>query len=716
MITKQVLPFGGWPSIITSQTLTQGLSQLNEPKLIDGMSYWLESSPENKGCTVIMCKDKSGETTAITPKSINVRTRIHEYGGGSYCIHNNYAYFTNNSDQRVYRCRLPSNSIDQGSTLKSRQKDLDGRESPLLKPEALKPEVPRLEVPKLEVLSPEGSYRYADFCIDEQRQQLICVCEVHKSTKKEPENCIIALKLDGSSTTAFMVLVSGDDFYSNPRISPTGDYISWLSWNHPNMPWDASECWLAQFDAEDLVHQQIKVAGGELDTGIVNAAGQTTIGESIFQPQWSPGGELFFVSDRSNWWNLERYNPDSKTRERVHTMEAEFASPQWVFGMSTYGFLNSLSLFCCYAQNGRWHAATINLSTHHFEPLDLPYSSMRAVNASETTASAIFVASDYNQLDSIVRWHDHQLQTIRTSGELTIAADEFSEPIATSFYNDKAQQVHGFYYAPHNCRYTAPSSSKPPLLVVCHGGPTGATSSALNLKIQYWTSRGFAVFDINYSGSTGYGRLYRDRLKMQWGVVDVEDICAGAAFISAQGLADPEKLAVRGSSAGGYSVLAALTFKNTFKAGASLYGIGDLNLLAGDTHKFESRYLDQLIGAYPETQALYTERSPINSVEQLNCPVIFLQGLQDKVVPPNQAETMVTSLYEQGIPVAYVTFENEGHGFREADNIQYAIDSEYAFYANVFEIDTSVSELSTALTTVPFVDAQRIKEIKTNPH
>jgi len=697
MITKQALPYGSWPSTITSQTLTHGLSQLNEPKLVNGVCYWLESNPANKGCTVIMCKDTWGDIYAVTPTTINVRTRIHEYGGGCYCIHNDYVYFTNDHDQRVYRYALPTKIIDGRKAVSDQQEAVSDRQT---------------DNQILQALSPEGDYRYADFCIDEQRQQLICVCEIHNKAQQEPENCIVALKLDGSSTNAFNMLVFGNDFYSNPRISPDGGTISWLTWCHPNMPWDNSECYVAQFNAFGLLHQHIKVAGGDVNTGIKNDDGNSTMGESIFQPQWSPNNELFFVSDRSNWWNIERYNPSTKTRYKVHSMEAEFATPQWVFGMSTYSFLNSYSLFCCYTQNGQWYGATINLLTSEFTTLDLPYSSIRSVHANDDTDTAVFIASDFNQLDSIVQWHDHQLQTLQASGELTIASCEYSKPIAMSFSNTKLQQVHGFYYAPHNSQHMAPQYSKPPLLVMCHGGPTGATSSALNLKIQYWTNRGFAVFDINYSGSTGYGRLYRDRLKAQWGLADVDDICAGADFISQQGLADVQKLAVRGSSAGGYSVLAALTFKDTFKAGASLYGIGDLSLLASDTHKFESRYLDQLIGPYPEAKEIYEQRSPINSVEQLNCPVIFLQGLEDKVVPPNQAETMVTSLYQQGIPVAYVTFKDEGHGFRQADNIQCAIDSEYAFYANVFKFDFTNSNIGTALLAVPFVDQKTINSIK----
>ncbi len=678
-MTKQTLPYGSWPSTITSQLLTQGMSHLNEPQLSGENCYWLESRPEEKGRTIVMCQRADGSLQAngshynITPDSVNVRTRAHEYGGGSYHIHKDTVYYIDDSDQRIYQ--LPINGKN------------DNISSP-------KP------------LTPEGNYRYADFCIDEERQQLICVCEIHKDNGNEPENCIISVQLDGSSTTAFSVLVFGNDFYSNPRVSPDGNYISWLTWQHPNMPWDNSECWIAEFSSFGLLHKQHKVAGGVGDSNDTSSRN-----ESIFQPQWSPTGELFFVSDRNNWWNIYRYNPSTKSTTTVLNMDAEFATPQWVFGMSTYGFLNSFTLFCCYTQEGRWFAATIDILSGHFTPVELPYTSIQSVHCNDETDTAVFIAASDKQLNTIVKWNaDFQEKknescVITTSGNLAIETDEVSTPKAITFKNNQEQEVYGFYYPPHNQRYDDSKGSLPPLLVMCHGGPTGATSATLNLKIQYWTNRGFAVFDINYSGSTGYGRAYRDRLKGQWGVLDVDDMCAGADYLVQEGWVDPQRVAVRGSSAGGYSVLAALTFRNNFKAGASLYGIGDLNLLAEDTHKFESRYLDQLIGPYPQEKALYNARSPLHHVEQLQCPVIFLQGLADKVVPPNQAESMVAALAEKNIPVAHVTFPEEGHGFRQAENIRYALEVEYAFYASIFHLETQET-----LPKVPFVTTQTHKE------
>ena len=650
-MTKQISAYGSWPSAINSQLLTQGMKRLSEPQLEGDHCYWLESRPEEKGRTQVVCRHPDGSLHEVTPPDVNVRSRIHEYGGGSYRAHKGSIYYVNDKDQRIYQLDTLTNNTPQP-------------------------------------LTPEGQYRYSDFCIDDERQQLICVCEIHHQ-EREAENCIIAVKLDGSSVVGFNLLVFGNDFYSNPRVSPDGTYLSWLTWKHPNMPWDNSECYLAEFSPVGLMQKQRKVAGGS-DDGARN--------ESIFQPQWSPTGELFFVSDRNQWWNLYRYQPNTKTTTAVFEVEAEFATPQWVFGMSTYGFLNSFTVFCCYTQQGRWHAATIDTLTSHVKTLALDYNSVDAISCNEDSDTAVFVGANDTTLEQIIQWHDQQTTTLATSGKLAVAVDELSSPEAITFNNNHGHAVHGFYYPPQNARYTDTASALPPLLVMCHGGPTGATRSALNLKIQYWTNKGFAVFDINYSGSTGYGRPYRDRLKGQWGVLDVDDICAGADHLVQQGLVDSQRVAVRGSSAGGYSVLAALTFRNSFTAGASLYGIGDLRLLAEDTHKFESRYLDQLIGPYPEAAAVYRARSPLHHVDQLHCPVIFLQGLEDKVVPPSQAEAMVNALAEKNIPVAYATFADEGHGFRNADNIRYALDVEYAFYCQIFQLKPS-----TSLVDVPFV-------------
>lgn len=636
--------YGSWPSPLSSQLLTQGIHRLSEPQLDNGHCYWLESRPEEKGRTVVMCQPATGSAYSVTPDDYSVRTRMHEYGGGAYRVHHNTLFFINDKDQRIYA--MPTDGDDNGQ----------------ISPKAL---------------TPVGQYRYADLWVDSERQQLICACEIHKDNQKEPENCIVAIKLDGSSTTAFNVLAFGNDFYSNPRVSPDGRYLSWLTWKHPNMPWDNSECWIAEVNSFGLLHKHRKVAGGS-DDG--------SRSESIFQPQWSPTGELFFVSDRSDWWNLYRYSIEGKTVTPVLKKEAEFATPQWVFGMSTYGFLNSFTVFCCYTTAGQWQAGLIDTITQQFTPLTLAYTDIEAIACDDENDNAAFIGSTHTTLPEIATWQNGQITTIANSGSLAISADVFSQPEAITFTNSRQQPVHGFFYPAHSATTTGPEGEKPPLIVMCHGGPTGATRTALNLKIQYWTSRGFAVFDINYSGSTGYGRAYRDRLKQQWGVFDVEDICQGANYLAEAGKVDSNKMIVRGSSAGGYTVLAALTFNDTFKAGASLYGIGDLSLLAADTHKFEARYLDQLVGPYPEEKAIYDARSPLHHVDQLHCPVIFLQGLEDKVVPPNQAQAMVTALASKNIPTAYITFAEEGHGFRQAENIQRALDSEYQFYAKLFSL------------------------------
>ncbi|MEO0443240.1 MAG: S9 family peptidase [Pseudomonadota bacterium] len=656
-MTKHSKAYGTWPSTISSELLAKSNVRLAQPQLANGHCFWLESRPQEKGRSLIVCETADGSRQDITPKHMDVRSRIHEYGGGDYRIHGDTAYFVNKADQRVYSQSL---------------KDPDN----------------------IQALSPEGSYRYGDFCIDEDRRQLICVCEIHKQNTSEPENCIVAIKLDGSSIAGFNMLVFGNDFYSNPRLSPDGTQLSWLTWNHPYMPWDNSECWIAAINDLGLVQQQHKVAGGSADGSRQ---------ESIFQPQWSPMGELFFISDRSQWWNLYRYKPQSKIVESVVTMSAEFGLPQWVFGMSTYGFVNSYTLFCGYTQNGRWHLATIDTMTGKFSPQHSPYTDIEAISCDDNSDAAVFLGAHATQSHCLIHWHNNNTRLVSTSSSEAIHKDEYSQAEAVEFKNPQQELVHGFYYTPHNRLYHGKADTLPPLIVMCHGGPTGSTSSALNLKVQFWTNRGFAVLDVNYSGSTGYGRPYRDRLKKQWGLKDVDDICAGVDYLVQQGRVDPQRVMVRGSSAGGFSVLAALTFREHFKAGASLYGIGDLSLLAKDTHKFESRYLDQLIGPYPEDQSIYQARSPIHHVDQLKCPVIFLQGLEDKVVPPNQAETMVQALADNNIPVAYVTFPDEGHGFRQADNIRYSLEVEYAFYCAIFTL-----EPEQALPEVPFHPAVRL--------
>lgn len=439
-----------------------------------------------------------------------------------------------------------------------------------------------------------------------------------------------------------------------------------ICWNHPQMPWDGTECYCADLNS-----------AGEITTTQLIAGSKT---ESVFQPQWSPTGELFFISDRNNWWNIYRH---SKTgAEIVCDMPAEFATPQWVFGMSTYGFINDQEIFCCFSQHGQWQLGLIDLASKTLQSIQSEFKDIAGVHCNNEYA--YFFAASATQPTALYSFHQQTIKPLLAANKSALTQDDIAQPQAISFATSGNETAHGFYYAPKNKLITAPENTLPLLIVMCHGGPTGATETSLNLKTQFWTSRGFAVLDVNYRGSTGYGRQYRDRLKNNWGITDVIDVCSGANYLIERGLVDKNKIAIRGSSAGGYTVLAALTFGDMFKAGASLYGIGDLEALAKDTHKFEARYLDSLVGEYPKEKAVYHARSPIHHIDQLNCPVIFLQGLKDKVVPPTQAEAMVAALTKKGIKNAYVTFAEEGHGFRQAESIQQAIEAELEFYLEVF--------------------------------
>lgn len=626
--------YGSWQSPIKAELLVASSVRLSEPQLIDGCSYWIELRPKAKGQNMIVQQTADGQQRDMLPAGFSARSQCHEYGGGSYTVANNVVYFVNAADQAIYQLVLDQNQCQR--------------------------------------LSPEGNFRFADLAIDTQRKRLLCVRENHElgPGQTEERNELISLNLENPQDIC--ILASGADFYSNPSLSPDTQHLSWISWSHPHMPWDSTTLGLAKLDAEGCVVSSQNLIQSDH--------------ESIFQAKFGPDGQLYFVSDRSQWWNLYRYNLDTQQQQALLPMEAEFATPQWVFGMSCFDFLDQGQLIACYTSAGRWQLGKLNTQSLTWEVIDTGFDDISMVQADQGDALFFAANSQTQQQLMLLRSSKEgsQPEVVIKSGSQDLDPRYLSKPQAISFTSSNDDVAHGFYYPPTNPDFEAPATELPPLIVMCHGGPTGATDTALNLKIQFWTSRGFAVFDINYRGSTGYGREYRDSLKTYWGIKDVDDVCAGAEHLVKLGLADTNKLAIKGGSAGGYTVLAALTFKDTFSAGASHYGIGDLETLARDTHKFESRYLDSMIGPYPETQALYQQRSPIHHAEHLNCPVIFFQGLEDKVVPPNQAESMHQILLDKKLPVAYVPFEGEGHGFRGAHAIVRALEDELYFYGKVF--------------------------------
>ena len=627
-----IAPYGSWKSPITADLIVGGSVGLTQPAIDGDNIYWVEMRPSEGGRQVIVKREKSGRLLDINPQPFNARTRVHEYGGGEYHVSDGMVYFSNFTDQRLYR----------------------------QKPDA-----------QPEPITPEAEMRYAEAVFDRAKGRLVCVREDHSVKGSEAVNTLVSLKVAGNNDCG-EVLVSGNDFYSTPRISPDGSRLAWLTWNHPNMPWDGTELWQAHIDADGSLVNAECVAGG--------------LNESIFQPEWSPDGPLYFVSDRNGWWNLYRLKAEGEI-EAVTTLNAELGVPQWAFGLSSYAFATAQQIICVYQVRGMSRLATIETETLKLEPVDVAYTDMSFVRA--TPGHAVFRAGSPTDPPAIVRLDlaTRSIEPLRRSNNLKIDSEYFSVPQAIEFPTEDGLTAHGFFYAPQNRDYRAPEGELPPLLVKSHGGPTSAAGTALSLHIQYWTSRGIAVLDVNYGGSSGYGRDYRERLKDKWGVVDVDDCVNGARYLVERGEVDEKRLMITGGSAGGYTTLCALTFRNTFKAGASHYGVSDAEALTAETHKFESRYLDKLFGPYPERKDVYHDRSPINFTEQLSCPVIFFQGLEDRVVPPNQAEMMVEALRAKGVPVAYVSFAGEQHGFRQAKNIKRSLDGELYFYSRIFGFD-----------------------------
>ncbi|CAN5885005.1 S9 family peptidase [soil metagenome] len=623
-----ICPYGSWPSPITADLLVEKAVSLSHPMPLGKDVLWVEMRPSEAGRYVIVRRTPDGTCSDVLPEGFAARTLAHEYGGLPYAVHGDSIFFSNFSDQRLYR-------LDPGG-----------------QPVAITPEPgePR-------------AYRYADQVVTPDGRWVVCVRERH--TGRDVVNEIAAISADGTDDPK--ELFGGHDFYSAPRISPQGDRLAWLSWDHPRMPWDGTELREAPIGPDLTLGKPRLVAGGRQ--------------ESVTQPRYSPDGRLWFISDRTGWWNI--YADHSEGIRAVAPMQAEFSGPDWVFGQSSYAFLEDGSLVAVWGEGGLDRIGVMGPGEERFRPVETPFTVLNSIRSTGSGVVAIGAGAAEAPAVAEISIPGGGVQVLRRSRELTVPPELISPPQTIEFPTEGGLTAHALFYAPCNPEYSGPEGELPPLVVISHGGPTSAASSALNLGIQFWTSRGIGVVDVNYGGSTGYGREFRERLKGAWGIVDVDDCIAAARFLADRGDADGNRLVIRGGSAGGYTTLSALTFRDVFACGGSHYGVADAGALAEDTHKFESRYLDGLIGPWPETRALYEERSPIFHTERLSTPLIIFQGLEDEIVPPAQAERMAEALRSKGVPFAYLAYEGEQHGFRKAQNIKRTAEAELYFYGRI---------------------------------
>lgn len=621
-------PYGCWTSPISAFVVAKGALKLSDIALDGGTIYWIETRPDEGGRNAIVAAAPDGAVREAIPPEFNARTRVHEYGGGSFCVCRGMVCLANYPDQRLYLLR--------------------GTGEPL-------------------ALAVGSSCRYADGVFDLAHARTVWVQEDH-SGGGEPSNSLVGIGLAGDAPP--QVLVGGRDFFSSPRLSPDGKSLAWLCWDHPNMPWDGTELYVARVSGDGTLAETRKVAGGAH--------------ESICQPEWSPDGELYFVSDRTGWWNLYRLKHGQT--EAVFLSEAEFARPAWVFGLSSFGFAAPHRMVASFCRSGRWHLGKIDVPARHLKSIDCPFTEISYVRVCSQFAALRGGAP--NKPASVARL-DMPAGTwsvLKRSTSQSIDSSYLSLPERIAFPTSAGRTAYAWFYRPVNSDFAPPASERPPLIVKVHGGPTSAADSTFRLDIQFWTSRGFAVVDVNYGGSTGFGKEYRQRLDKKWGVVDVEDCLNAALHLAGKGEVDARRMAVSGSSAGGFTTLCALTFHDVFAAGASYYGIGDLLSLASNTHKFESHYSDRLVGELPDALELYRNRSPLYFADRIKAPVIFFQGLDDRVVTPDQTESMVRALAERSVPVACLLFEGEGHGFRKADTIRKALEAELYFFRRIFNL------------------------------
>ena len=719
-MTATERPYGAWESPITSKSITASSVRLSNIYVLDRITkddenddnvgttelYWLEGRPQEGGRNVL-CRyqvgdndddnTKSSRRVDISPTDLNIRTRVHEYGGGAVTFSTTGRYpplVSNFATQQL--CQL----IAKEDNKKEEKEEGGGGDDDVTNtaPTICKPITPD-----------DNRFRFADGVLDETTGVLYCVREDH--LHPEPKNVvneIVAVTANGGDDAMQVVVATGNDFYAAPRLSPDGTQLAYVTWNHPTpphgvggMPWDNTELRLVRVEG----------SGGGADTKESSSTKDHTLvaghdgDTSILQPLWHPTtGDLYFISDRSGYYNIYRYRPGADDAEPVNVLPMDYdfggPAPGWVLGQQGFGFLpNDGRLVAQYSKDGQSVLVVADvLSDSNGPATDVKEYGMKdglpmqfgSVQGTKYSDDLYFLGGSPSTATSIYKWNLSQqgpAEVLLCSSTLSFPESVISVPKQVEFPTENNLTAFGYYYAPKNDNYVCTTEGAPPLLVKAHGGPTACTGTSFNAGIQFWTSRGFAVLDVDYGGSTGYGRDYRRRLRKSWGIVDIDDVCAGAQYLVQQGLADGKRLCIDGGSAGGYTTLGALAFRDVFSAGCSLYGIGDLTALAGDTHKFESRYLDGLVGPYPEDEAIYKKRSPIESVDTLSCPILILQGEEDKIVPPNQARMMHEALLKKGIPTCLKIYEGEQHGFRQAKNIEDALDSELAFYGKVFGID-----------------------------
>jgi dipeptidyl aminopeptidase/acylaminoacyl peptidase len=623
---KTIAPYGSWKSPVTPDVITAGAVRLSELWLDGGDLYWLEGRPTEKGRYVIVKRSAAGEISDAIPAGYNARNAVHEYGGGAYAVHNGTIYFTNWDDQRLYRV-APGGTPEPITT------------APII----------------------ERGDRYSDLDISPDGKFIVCVREHHHKSR-EADNEIVVIPTDGKSRPH--VIARDHDFYSSPRISPDGEAIAWTAWNHPNMPWDGTELWSATFNADGTVSYAAQIDGGEE--------------VSIIQPEWGHGGLLHYISDAPGWWNLHSWRDGAPVNLLEESFDAGGAS--WVFRLSTYALREDGSALVRKGGGTGGALVTVAGEGGRTGAISVPYSDISYLQVSGK--NAYFIGASPTRQPEIVRLHipSGETEVIKKSSSVNVDPEYVSVPKPIEFPTTENGTAHAYYYAPKNRDYAAAAGELPPLMVISHGGPTSGSSASLSLMTQFWTSRGIAVVDVNYRGSTGYGREYRNALREKWGVYDTDDCIAAAMYLTKQDLADAKRFVIRGGSAGGYTTINALTFHKVFAAGAAYYGIADLSVFLGDTHKFESRYLDSLIGPYPQEKQRYHDRSAINFTDQMSAPMIIFQGLEDKIVPPSQADIMVKALNDKKIMHAYLPFEGEQHGFRKSENIQRSLVAELHFY------------------------------------